>query len=198
LIFEKNRHTSVGSAVTTIACLGWGSLVWDPRTLPIRRKKWFTDGPLVRVEFLRQSSDGRLTIVLDDGSPPVRALWTIMDANDLAQARGQLQTREGCPRLDGIGSWPGDDAKGPASIVDLPKWAADRGLSGVVWTALAPRFRETAGAKPTAEEVIAYLKSLRGTQRDEAERYIRRAPRQIDTPYRRLIEAELQWTPLNQ
>jgi hypothetical protein len=187
----------VGSGAQSIACLGWGSLIWDPRTLPIRGQ-WLADGPLVRVEFVRQSSDGRITLVLDDEVPPVRALWAMMDTNDLAEARRQLQAREGYPRLDDIGCWSCDNATHPTSIVDLHRWAADRSLSGVVWTALGPRFGDARGAKPTAEELIAYLKSLRGTQRDKVERYIRRAPRQIDTPYRRLIEAALQWTPLDQ
>ena len=44
---------------------------------------------------------------------------------------------------------------------------------------------------PTAEQVIAYLRALDGEDRQKAEEYVRKAPAQIDTPYRRLIAQEL-------
>lgn len=182
-----------------IACLGWGSLVWDPRGLPIQRE-WFSDGPLAPVEFLRRSQDGRITLVLDPRpqAVAVRLLWAVMDAADGDSAKEALRMREGTPAsriAEDIGAWTRGDQP-PALIVELPRWAESRGVDGVVWTALLPKFDGHASVAPTPEQVVAYLAGLTGRRRDDAERYIRRAPEQIDTPYRRRIEAALQWTPL--
>jgi hypothetical protein len=178
-----------------IACLRWGSLVWDPRELPIR-SVWFADGPFVNIDFLRQSQDGRMTLVQDEVAPPVRSLWAQMDAADLAQAREDLRAREGVPKLAAdkcIGSWS-RGSPSPVNMIELDAWAQARGVDHVIWTALPAKF-DGNDRTPTADEVVGYLRGLVGPKRDNAERYIRRAPRQVDTPLRRRIAAELNWTP---
>ena len=45
-----------------IVCLGWGSLIWRPGDLPVG--DWRDDGPEIKVEFVRESTDHRLTLVL--------------------------------------------------------------------------------------------------------------------------------------
>ena len=178
--------------MASIACLGWGSLVWDPRELSIQRC-WFDDGPLVRVEFARESNDGRVTLVLEPSGWPVRSLWALIDAEDLEAARRDLGSREGIGEKrwpDLIGSWPGDS---PACILGLEEWARARKLDGVVWTALGPNFGED--GKSLENQVLGHLQSLSGTKREKAERYVRRAPRQIDTRVRRRVEERLKWFP---
>jgi len=183
--------------VTKIACLGWGSLVWDPRDLPVQRE-WFRDGPFVQVEFARKSQDERITLVLEHSAKDVRSLWALMDTPDLAASREALRRREGISKKNEgqhIGNWSAGDPS-PESIPDLASWALANALDHVVWTALPPKFHD-AEQTPTAEQVVGYLKGLVGTKRDHSEQYVRRAPRQIDTAYRRLIEAELNWVPLD-
>lgn len=177
-----------------IACLGWGSLIWDPRGLPIRRQ-WFEDGPFAPVEFLRQSSDGRITLVIDPVAVPVRVLWAHMIPTDLSDARRALGDRErirdGASSAD-VGSWrQGEDA--PATMPNLRGWAKSHDVDAVVWTALGPKF-DGVEASPSAEKVIEYLRGLTGTKREHAERYVRCTPPQIDTEYRHRIEAALGWS----
>jgi hypothetical protein len=175
----------------TIVCLGWGSLIWDPRELPIQRK-WFDDGPFMRIEFARQSSDDRITLVMEENAAPVRTLWAVMDATDLGTAKEALRQREGKPPKDHIGHWSHGDAS-PAPIPSLAHWANAHGVDNVIWTALPPKFG-VEERTPSIGEILHHLKGLEGSKRDNAERYIRFAPRQIDTVYRRKIESELGWT----
>lgn len=177
--------------MAVIACLGWGSLIWDPRELPIQ-SKWFDDGPLIHVEFARKSQDGRITLVLTPTESPVRSLWAVMDTADIIAAREALQKREGCSS-SAIGSWAiGDPCL--TLVLGLPEWAYARGVDAVVWTALPPKFGDGITA-PTEDDVIRYLSNLKGAVRSAAERYVRYAPKQIDTAYRRRIEAVLHWLP---
>jgi hypothetical protein len=182
-----------------IACLGWGSLVWNPGGLPIQRE-WFKDGPLIQVEFLRKSENGRMTLVLHESAVAVRSLWAIMDASEIDRAREDLRAREGVCKANmdrDIRAWsaPEENSSSPRLILELPQWSKARSIDAVIWTALGPKFDANTDV-PTAAQVIPYLQSLTGRASEEAERYIRYAPAQIDTSYRRAIEAALQWTPV--
>ena len=180
--------------MTTIACLGWGSLIWDPRELPIQRT-WFEDGPFIPVEFVRKSMDGRITLVLEPTATPVRSLWAVMDATEVGAARTALSKRENIKKENeqrDIGSWSSGQSS-PDLLHGLPEWAESRGVHHVVWTALLPTF-SIVEQTSIQEQVVKYLSGLTGAKRDNAERYIRFAPKQIDTAYRRHIEAALQWT----
>src|SRR3972149_3128447 len=144
-----------------IACLGWGSLVWDLRELPVQGK-WFEDGPLLRVEFARQSSDGRLTLVLLPTGSGGRSLWARFSVSDIAEARKALGKREGLSEKNHekqIAIWSAADkhASDPSSI---GAWARGLGLNAAVWTALLPRFRGDDGRVPTVEEAVQYLRDL--------------------------------------
>lgn len=178
--------------MTTIACLGWGSLIWDQRELPVQN--WFEDGPNVHVEFTRQSQDGRITLVLTESSNPVRSLWAKMDICDLPSAKSALRRRENIPEKNEekhIGCWSSGQPS-PALIPNLADWALTHGISYVIWTNLPSRFNAEEKI-PSVDQVVQYLSSLEGDIRLSAEHYVRLAPKQIDTDYRRQIEAALEW-----
>ncbi|BCX06100.1 MAG: hypothetical protein KatS3mg053_4038 [Candidatus Roseilinea sp.] len=114
---------------------------------------------------------------------------------ELQSAKEALYDREGITGnnwTSRIGSWQRGEAA-PDPIPALPDWAQAQGLDAVVWTALGPRFNGQA-ILPTADQVVQYLRTLTGAVRDNAERYVRCAPRQIDTEYRRRIESDLGWS----
>lgn len=185
--------------MATIACLGWGSLICDWGMLPLVEKgekesPWCSDGPLISVEFARQSQDGRMTLVIVKNSRAVTTLWARVGVATLACAAEALREREGT-NIKHIGTWSAGD-NSPADIPDLANWAAVRKLDHVIWTALPAKFdgRERV---PGEQEVVNYLSQLSGRERASAERYIRKAPKQIDTPYRSAIEAALGWTPID-
>lgn len=179
----------------TIACLAWGSLVWDPGELSIEGE-WHSDGPGVQVEYLRQSRNGRLTLVLDASATAVTALWAKMQNNELPSAVTALATREGIgpkstPKF--VGRWSKGQRE-PKLVRGLADWASAHDVEHVIWTALPPFFDgqlQTA----TEEQALSYLVGLSGEAREKAEQYVRKTPHQVRTRYRQAIEATLDWVP---
>jgi hypothetical protein len=176
-----------------IACLGWGSLIWDPRSLHVR-SDWFVDGPLLPIEFARQSKDKRITLVITPGSPLVRSLWALSSLDSVDAAKLDLALREDIKPenlVRSIGVWQPQETGIDPEIV---QWAKRLNLDAVLWTNLKPRFGKEERTA-TVDEVIAYIQGLSHEERCNAEQYVRSAPRQIDTPYRRRMQQEFGWTP---
>jgi hypothetical protein len=182
-----------------IGCLGWGSLVWNPKDLPVRGL-WFSDGPLLPIEFARQSKDERITLVLCEGVSLVRSLWALMSVDGIDEAVKRLAERERIPSKNistSLGIWSSDSKDTNELTQMIGNWAESLALDAVIWTALPPKFNGEKGKMPSADEVILHLSNLPHEKRKHAEEYIRMTPRQIDTDYRRKIEAALHWTPLS-
>jgi hypothetical protein len=176
-----------------IACIGWGSLVWDPRGLPVSGD-WRTDGPYLPIEFARESADGRITLVLCEGVALVRTYWTMLAVEDLAEAVIALAEREGIARriAHDIGRWNSvDDKSRGMCAAEIAKWANTQGLDGVVWTNLPCGLRDSRGVMPTEQDVLAHLAQLSGESLENAKHYVEMAPAQIYTGYRGAIVSSL-------
>ncbi|MPT47970.1 MAG: hypothetical protein E2598_06060 [Sphingobium sp.] len=169
-----------------IVCLGWGSLVWDARDLPIEGG-WNSDGPGLPLEFARQSGDDRMTLVIVNIEHHVPTLWAEMNVNSLAHAINALAAREGVQNPNAIGRWPNTTDRQYPLGQSIAEWAGRMGFSGVVWTALQPGMKETRGTVPTLDELTAYIAKLDNDTRLRAKAYIDNAPVQIATPYREVL-----------
>lgn len=194
-----------------IGCLAWGSLLWDPRTLPMSGA-FRLDGPRLPIEFSRVAVDGRVTLVIDPTAEPVQAYWVRLAVTSLEEAIRGLGLREKIA-AEKWSCWIGvQSASGRRIETDdidesvrktIVHWlgAGDdekqstRGLDAVVWTALPSRSPDGGPMRPDYETLLVHLRSLEGEAKRRAEEYIRRAPRSIRTAFRARFEADLGWVP---
>ncbi len=186
-----------------IACLGWGSLIWDPLSLAIPRTEnredaWAEDGPELPVEYARESRRGRLTLVLLPLVAVVPTLWTKFTLQSLAVARENLADREGIEphhREEWIAHWVRGEGCVSQTQAIVESWARDRDIDAVVWTDLPPKTGRHNGIAPSLQQALTFLKSRTGEEWKAAEEYIRKTPRQIRTAFRSVFEKELGWVP---
>ena len=174
------------ASTANIVCLGWGSLIWDPRSLPVKGE-WSLDGPMLPIEFARESADGRMTLVIVEQADPVPTLWTRLEVESLDDAVQALYEREGATWVGSIGRWPSYERQ-HRHADEIGAWAQEKCIDGVVWTDLKAGFRSARGPVPTLDEVTRHLGALTGESREIAEQYILRAPTQIATQYRPALE----------
>jgi hypothetical protein len=160
--------------------------------------QWYEDGPSLPVEFARQSSKSRITLVIipekeRPTQPRIPVLWAYSSRTNLDTARENLRCREGRTPIKNIGVWPPENGEAFECIDLIGDWAKSKNIDGVVWTALKPKF-DNFETIPTSGEVLKYLEQLRSQHNDgSAKEYICKAPPQIRTPYRADIEKNFGW-----
>jgi hypothetical protein len=179
-----------------IAVIGWGSLIWCPGSLAMATK-WHRDGPKLPVEYARVSLDKRLTLVLVNMDVEVQpTLWVESAFTDIADARKNLQTREGAC-FDHMGAWCMGAT--PSGLVEshIASWCESKMIDGAVWTALPPKLSPKDVKKNkrvmTVDEAVNYLRGLKGPEARKAEEYVRNTPSQINTKIRVGVRSELGW-----
>ncbi len=190
-------------AAPRIGCLAWGSLLWDPRTLPLAAA-FLPDGPLLPIEFSRVALDGRVTLVIDPRAKATLTFWAPLSVESLASGIGALAQREGVTP-ERIGAWIGvqtrtglegcaGESPEPARAA-ITEWLATKPLDAVIWTALPARMPDGRFERPDWPVLVDHLERLEGAARARAEQYIRRAPERLRTPNRLRFEAVFGWSP---
>ena len=94
---------------------------------------WRDDGPPVSVEFVRESEDRRLTLVLDPNAVSVPSLWAPMTVTDLSTAVTELAARERTSRSK-IDTWFAG-TEDPKKLPGFREWATGREINHVIRTA---------------------------------------------------------------
>lgn len=139
-----------------------------------------------------------MTLVLDPKARAVRTLWSLLSVDTPAGAVEALREREGVPQRNvekHIGLWTVEQSNKYPFADLIAQWAQQLRLDAVVWTALGfKHFDSSNDERPLCPDVVRYLGGLRHERQRLAEEYVRRAPRQIDTEYRRAIAKELGWS----
>jgi len=164
-------------------------------------------GPHLPVEFCRVSTDGHLTLVIDEAVGAACATYGGPSTfDDLDHVLQNLWLREGREReklprdvrgygrvgfVDRISGQASVKAKArhPRAVETIAAWAAERGWDAVVWTALGSNFYDRAGEPFSVEAAMRYLDTRDEATRDKALTQIRRAPAEVQAPLRAVVNA---------
>ena len=176
-----------------IVCLGWGSLIWDSQDLLVK-SNWENDGPLLPIEFARQSKNGRITLVICETTVLSRVYWAEMSSNNLDVCVESLKEREGTNDINIHKVTRCNSVQTLDSIqVIIQNWLKLKEFDAAIWTGLPPKFGGTTNQMPTCNDVIAYLNGLKDESYRLAKEYVEKTPIQIETEYRSPIRQAMNW-----
>lgn len=189
------------------AIIAWGSLIWNPKNLDYDKKfGWVYDGPNLPIEFYRISKEGNLSLVITENGTFNKTFYTLSNSNlSFEEACENLRIREGKCHKKNIGFYKAETDEFHSEDFkykeEIRNWSKEKKIKNIIWTDLPHKWNyenengETININPN--EKIEYLKKLSEEKKKIAEVYIRRTPLQIQTNFRKEIEAELNWTPIS-
>jgi hypothetical protein len=155
---------------------------------------------MLPIEFARESGGKRITLVIADVGYTVRSLWALMSVDTLDEAKRKLADRESITEENirySIGFWErASDSSHGKCVPQISAWAKSLDLDAVVWTNLKCGFLKTRDKMPEYGQVLEQIEQLSHEERRVAEEYIRRAPVQIDTEFRRRLQRDMGWMPI--
>jgi hypothetical protein len=183
--------------MTTIAMLGWGSLLWDKsyREFEKHHTPWKFDGPVLKLEFSRKSESrlNALTLVIDPvRGEDCRVAYAVSKRRTMRKATDDLVAREqtiekniGYVLADGSRQ-RGRDAN---SLQAILQWAQAAAIEVVLWTDLRGNFQNVPKDQ-FVTTAITHVQSLTSEGKVKAAEYVWRAPDFIVTPLRSALQAE--------
>jgi hypothetical protein len=192
-----------------IAILSWGSLITSgvQRGLVIVGD-WHTGGPVLPIEFSRISQSGEragcLTLVIDEqNGVNVPTHYSQSAHTNLNNAILNLRTVERITLIPSIGyvnlvnntEREFSRRKHPIACNTIKAWAQTHGWDAVIWTSLLSNFEDKTGYPYTLENAIQYMSHLREPVTSKAYEYIRNAPSDVMTPFRRVMDDSLAFVP---
>jgi hypothetical protein len=143
------------------------------------------------------SADGRLTLVIDPAAQPVPTRFASSPRTAISEAVEDLRVREGTDRknigflIASTGRSSREEFAGQAAVVEaVQAWCVSEHIDACVWTALPPNFEQELDLAFSVDAALAYLKRLGKSNRDNALRYIRNAPPEVDRAIRRRVSQE--------
>jgi len=146
-----------------IAVLAWGSLFWNPGDLRIA-DKFEPTGPRLPIEFCRISSDGRLTLVIDEANGAECIVDVVHRKSSVISVK-----------------------RHPKSTEKIRVWAISSGYDAVIWTALGRKFKDAVAVAFSVDAALNYLKALDSPSLSKALEYVRLAPPEVQTPVREAV-----------
>lgn len=175
-----------------IGIIAWGSLITSKGDLSTKHDNWFSDGPMLPIEFARISKDNRITLVIFPPFEDVVTYYNISTFNELELAKDNLAKREGTT-LSNIGfiNFKTGEIISKKIPIELKKtfsiWNFNKDFDALIWTDLDENFKLKMKRPFSLEASIEHLKSLSPEEFEKAKNYILSSPENTQTRHRKAL-----------